>query len=303
MAQCNINNGGSGNTTMQGTALGSTFGPWGAVIGAGLGATSSFLSGRNKKKALQKKKKMMQQALRHYQAGSTDAYGNKLSSSSEGNWNYDLNLASQQARNAANRAIIDSANYVPKSASQIRNETLANNLLANNLTARANQSAAMRTGLRTGSNLGNIAAGFSRQGSRNLRNAYQQGLQDANNTANINAKTRSNLSNAASSAMKPITNIQSNLQNMVNNLNKTTMAQENNIANVAGNPYLYGQEYADVLGSLGQSTPDVVQSFDQATVDNANRSLYDMYNDHNSEFSDYDLYRLQTLLELLRNVR
>lgn len=303
MAQCNINSGGSGNATMQGATLGSTFGPWGAVAGAGLGAASSFLSGRSKKKALQKKKKMMQRALKHYQAGSTDAYGNKLSSSSDGNWNYDLNLASQQARNAANRAMIDSANYVPKSASQIRNETLANNLLANNLTARANQSAAMRTGLRTGSNLGNIAAGFSRQGSRNLRNAYQQGLQDANNTANINAKTRSNLSNAASSAMKPITNIQSNLQNMVNNLNKTTMAQENNIANVAGNPYLYGQEYADVLGSLGQSTPDVVQSFDQATVDNARRSLYDMYNDHNSEFRDYDLLRLQNLLELLRNVR
>jgi hypothetical protein len=303
MAQCNINGSGSDNATMQGAALGSTFGPWGAVIGAGLGATSSYLSGRSKKKALKKKKKMMQDALRRYQAGSTDAYGNKLSSSSDGNWNYDLNLASQQARNAANRAMIDSANYVPKSASQIRNETLANNLLANNLTARANQSAAMRTGLRTGSNLGNIAAGFSRQGAQNLRNAYQQGLQNANNTANINARTRRDLSSAASSAMKPITNIQSNLQNMVNGLNKTVMSQENNIANVAGNPYLYGQEYADVIGSLGQSAPEVSDSFDQATVDNANRSLYDMYNDHNKEFSDYDLYRLENLLELLRNVR
>lgn len=303
MAQCNINGSGSDNATMQGAALGSTFGPWGAVIGAGLGATSSYLSGRNKKKALKKKKKMMQDALRRYQAGSTDAYGNKLSSGSDGNWNYDLNLASQQARNAANRAMIDSANYVPKSASQIRNETLANNLLANNLTARANQSAAMRTGLRTGSNLGNIAAGFSRQGTQNLRNAYQQGLQNANNTASINARTRRDLSSAASSAMKPITNIQSNLQNMVNGLNKTVMSQENNIANVAGNPYLYGQEYADVIGSLGQSVPEVSDSFDQATVDNANRSLYDMYNDHNKEFSDYDLYRLENLLELLRNVR
>lgn len=303
MAQCNINGGGSGNAMMQGATLGSTFGPWGAVAGAGLGAASSYLSGRSKKKALQKKKKMMQNALRHYQAGSTDAYGNKLSSNSNGNWNYDLNLATQQARNAANRAMIDSANYVPKSASQIRNETLANNLLANNLIARANQSAAMRSGLRTGSNLGNIAAGFSRQGTRNLRNAYQQGLQNANNTASINARTRNSLSSAASSAMKPITNIQSNLQNMVNNLNKTVMRQENNIANVAGNPYLHGQEYADVLGSLGQSAPEVSNSFDQATVDNANRSLYDMYNDHNSEFSDYDLYRLQNLLELLRNVR
>lgn len=301
MVQGGINGGGSGNAMMQGAALGSTFGPWGAVAGAGLGAASSYLSGRSKKKALQKKKKMMQDALRRYQAGSTDAYGNKLSSSSNGNWNYDLNLASQQARNAANRAMIDSANYVPKSASQIRNETLANNLLANNLTARANQSAAMRTGLRTGSNLGNIAAGFSRQGTQNLRNAYQQGLQNANNTASINAKTRNNLSSAASSAMKPITNIQSKLQNMVNGLNKNVMQQENNIANVAGNPYLYGQEYADVLGSLGQSAPEVSNSFDQATVDNANRSLYDMYNDHNSEFSDYDLFRLENLLELLRN--
>lgn len=302
MAQCNINNSGSGGAIMQGASMGSTLGPWGAVAGAGLGAASSFLSGRSKKKSLQKKKKLMQQALKHYQAGSTDVYGNKLSSNSDGNWNYDLNLASQLGRNAANRAMIDSANYVPKSATQIRNETLANNLLANNLTARANQSAAMRSGLRTNSNLGNIAAGFSRQGSRNLRNAYQQGLQNANNTADINAKTRSNLSNAASSAMKPMTTIQSNLQNMVNNLNKTVMNQENNIANVAGNPYLYGQEYADVLGSLGQSAPDVAQSFDQADIDNSRRSLYNMYNDHNFEFSDYDLQRLKVLLELLRNV-
>ena len=44
--------GGSNNATMQGASLGSTFGPWGTVIGAGLGATSSYLSGRNKKKAL-----------------------------------------------------------------------------------------------------------------------------------------------------------------------------------------------------------------------------------------------------------
>lgn len=303
MDQNGMNGGGTGNAMMQGAAVGSAFGPMGAVIGAGLGAASAYLSGRSKKKALQKKKKMMQNALKHYQAGSTDAYGNKLSSSSDGNWNYDLNLASQQARNAANRAMIDSANYVPKSASQIRNETLANNLLANNLTARANQSAAMRTGLRTGSNLGNIAAGFSRQGTQNLRNAYQQGLQNANNTASINAKTRNDLSSAASSAMKPITNIQSNLQNMINNLNKNVMQQENIIANVAGNPYLHGQEYADVLGSVGQSAPKVSNSFDQASIDNANRSLYNMYNDHNSEFSEYDLFRLQNLLDLLRNAR
>lgn len=303
MVQGGMNSGGTGGAMMQGAALGSAFGPMGMAAGAVLGATSAYLSGRSKKKALKKKKKMMQDALRHYQAGSTDAYGNKLSSSSDGNWNYNLNLASQQARNAANRAMIDSANYVPKSASQIRNETLANNLLANNLTARANQSAAMRTGLRTGSNLGNIATGFSRQGSQNLRNAYQQGLQNANNTTSINAKTRNSLSSAASSAMKPITNIQSNLQSMVNGLNKNVMQQENNIANVAGNPYLHGQEIADVVGSLGQSAPKVSDSFDQATIDNANRSLYNMYNDHNSEFSDYDLFRLQNLLELLRNAR
>ena len=303
MVQGGMNSGGTGNAMMQGAAVGSVFGPVGAVIGAGLGAASSYLSGRSKKKSLQKKKKMMQKALRHYQAGSTDAYGNKLSSNSDGNWNYDLNLASQQARNAANRSMIDSANYIPKSASQIRNETLANNLLANNLTARANQSAAMRTGLRTGSNLGNIAAGFSRQGTQNLRNAYQQGLQNANNTASINAKIRNSLSSAASSAMKPITNIQSNLQSMVNGLNKNVMQQENSIANGAGNPYLYGQEYADVLGGLGQSVPEVSNSFDQATIDNANRSLYNMYNDHNSEFSDYDLFRLNNLLRLLRNAR
>ena len=303
MVQGGMNSGGTGNAMMQGAAVGSVFGPVGAVIGAGLGAASSYLSGRSKKKALQKKKKMMQKALRHYQAGSTDAYGNKLSSNSDGTWNYDLNLASQQARNAANRSMIDSANYIPKSASQIRNETLANNLLANNLTARANQSAAMRTGLRTGSNLGNIAAGFSRQGTQNLRNAYQQGLQNANNTASINEKIRNSLSSAASSAMKPITNIQSNLQSMVNGLNKNVMQQENSIANGAGNPYLYGQEYADVLGGLGQSVPEVSNSFDQATIDNANRSLYNMYNDHNSEFSDYDLFRLNNLLRLLRNAR
>ena len=52
MVQDGMNSGGTGNAMMQGAAAGSVFGPWGAVAGATLGAASSYLSGRSKKKAL-----------------------------------------------------------------------------------------------------------------------------------------------------------------------------------------------------------------------------------------------------------
>ena len=58
MIQGGMNSGGTGNAMMNGAAAGSVFGPWGAVAGAALGAASSYLSGRSKKKALNKKKKM-----------------------------------------------------------------------------------------------------------------------------------------------------------------------------------------------------------------------------------------------------
>ena len=242
---------------LQGASAGAALGPWGAAGGAVLGGIGGALSSRSKKKAAQKRLKNLKKALQMFQAGSTDALGNKLSGNSDGSWKYDLNYGGQQAAKGANRANIALGSTPNKSRSEILRDTLSSDNYANTLTARANQTAAMRSGLRSGSNLGTIANAFGRQGSQNLRNAYRNAQKSAKNDAIYNANMRSQLANTATSASNPINTIQNNLRNMVMSLNKTGMDQQNMIAGAASNPYLNGQELADFFNIGGVTSQDM----------------------------------------------
>lgn len=184
-----------------------------------------FLSGQKKKKAQKNALRSMQRALNAYKAGSIDALGNKLSANKNNVWSYDLNNSGKAARDAANNANYKLGTTADKTAAELSRNALTNKNLANTMTARANQTAAMRSGARTNSNLGNIANSFSQAGSQRLRDNYMQGLQAGQNAVNYNAQMRQNLGQAASAAGQPIGNIQGNLQNMVGNLN-------NNVANI-----------------------------------------------------------------------
>lgn len=225
--------------------------PYIAGTGAAISAVGGYLSGRSKKKAAKKQMRMMQDALNQYKAGSTDATGNTLSADKSGRWSYNLGVGGKNAALAANRANILAGTTAPKSRSEILRDNLTSNNIGNMLAARANQAAAMRAGMRTNSNLGNISQALARQTSNNFAQNYANAMQNAKNDATYNANLASNLGTSAVNASAPINNIQTGLQNMVNGLNGNVLSQMNKMAGVASNPYLYGQATADLFKGAG----------------------------------------------------
>lgn len=225
-----------------------------AALGGSLaaGAYGGWKSGQAKKKAAQKQLKYMKKALNEYKAGSYDAYGNRLKGNADGTWSYDLTNSAKNARLGATKAMNALGNYQYKTGRDLANQNMVANNLANNKVAQANQGAAMKQALRTGSNLGAISAGFARQGSKNLRNAYLQGQAQAQNAPMYNANMVNTLAQTAANAQQPLGNIQTNLQNQVNGLNRTAMTQLNNIAQAQNNPYLHGQATAEMAQGISQ---------------------------------------------------
>ena len=54
--------------------------------------------------------------------------------------------------------------------------------------------------------------------------------------------------------MQPLNSMQNNLQNMVRGLNGPVMHQMNTIAGASSNPYLYGQDTANLISAIGSGT-------------------------------------------------
>lgn len=247
----------------QGAAAGSMFGPVGMAAGAVIGGVGGYLSGRSKKKAAQKRMKMLQKALNQFKQGSTDAMGNTLSADKNGRWSYDLGIGGQQAANAANRANIIAGTTAPVSRTEQMRNNLAGMQKAANLSAQTNQAAALKNAARSGSNLGLISSSAAQQGSKNLRNMYQNAVQNAKNSAINNANLASSLANAQQNVAAPVQNIQGNLQGMVKGLNGTVMNQMNQMAGAAANPYLNGQDTADLLKGIGGGISGISQGQQQ----------------------------------------
>lgn len=191
---------------------------------------TSYRDAKAKNKAQKDKLKQMYAALMHLYAGSSDAFGNKLSADPSGHWKYDLTFSTDKAKQGADKANVLLGTTANKTSDQLRRQSMLGNQLANTMTARANQNAAMRSGARTNSNLGTISNSFGQVGSQKLRDNYIQGIRNSQDAANYNANMRSNLANAAQNAAAPINSVQNNLQQMVNGLNKAGMGQVNNIA-------------------------------------------------------------------------
>lgn len=215
-------------------------------------AYGNYKKGKAKRKAAKEQAKQQQIALAQFLQGSSDAYGNKLSADPSGHWKYDLTYSTNKAKQAADRANVLLGTTANKTSDQLRRQNNFGNQLANTMTARANQNAAMRSGARTNSNLGNISTGFGQAGSQRLRDNYVQGLKNSQDAVNYNANMKNNLAQMATNTAAPINNIQNNLQNMVNSLNATVLGQGNNIAQSMGNPYMHGLDIGEMWSGLGQ---------------------------------------------------
>lgn len=254
---------GAASGATKGAAAGSALGPWGALAGAVVGGIGGYMSGSAKKKAEKERIKRLTQALRMFQAGSTDAFGNTLSADKTGRWNYKLSLPTQQAVNGANKILLSMGTYNPKLSSQIRNENLLANTIANGEIARANQAAAMKQGLRSGSNLGYISNAYTKNRDKNIRNSLLNAQKSAANPSLYNANVIAQLGQATGTAMQPVNSIQTNLKDMVNTLNVQEMNQMNKIAGASANPYLHGQVEADLMKGVGTAIGDYTTNSQQ----------------------------------------
>lgn len=267
---------------------------WGQAIGAVSSGVGSYLSGNAKKKAAKKQMQQLQKALQLYQAGSTDALGNSLSADSSGKFSYNLGLSGQNAAKAANLAYSNLGNTKNKTSDQIFRDNLSTTNLADNLTAQQNLAAAMKQGMRTGSNLNTILNNAQSASARNLRNNYLQAAEAAKDSDLYNQQRLANMANYTNQAVTPLNNITSNLQNMVNSLNKTEMQQMNQIAGAAANPYLYGQGTADIFNSVGNSlsrgSGDSIENYITSNTTNTT----------NNQLTDDQIQQLLYLLECLQ---
>lgn len=241
---------------ISGAASGATAGSaimpgWGTAIGAVIGGIGGALSGRAKKKAAKKRQKLLQQALSMFMRGSTDAYGNTLSADNTGRWAYDLGNAGRNAKNIAERELSAASNYQNKTPQQLAQDNALIQALTNAQMDKTAKSAVSRSGLRTGSNMSNALGNIARQSANNLRNSWKNGVAAGKNAQQYNLNMRNSLNTGAYNAMQPINSMQNNLQNMVRGLNGPVMQQMNTIAGASSNPYLYGQDTANLFSAVG----------------------------------------------------
>lgn len=218
---------------------------WGPIAmqagGAVLSGIGGALSDKAKSKAAKQRLKAMQKALQMYQVGSTDAFGNTLSAGKDGKWGYKLSVPTMMAKHGAEKSMVDLGTFTPKNYSQTLGQNLYGLSQANQQTAQANQAAAMKNAMRTGSNVGLISSAYNQSNMNNMRNAYNSAFKNAANWQNIGANTKNNLANVANNSMQPVNGVQNNLQGMVNSLNKTQMDQQNQIAGAQYDKTLAGR--------------------------------------------------------------
>jgi hypothetical protein len=218
---------------------------WGPIAmqagGQVLSGIGGALSDKAKSKAAKQRLEAMQKALQMYQVGSTDALGNTLSAGKDGRWSYNLSTPTKMLQSGINKSMIDLGNFQGKNQSDYLAQNFAGLTTANNRVAQANQSAAMKNALRTGSNVGLISSAYNQANMQNMRNAFNNAYKNSTNWQDINANTKNNLATTLNNSMQSMNNIQGNLQNMTNSLNKTQMDQQNAIAGAQYDKTLAGR--------------------------------------------------------------
>lgn len=225
--------------------------PYIAGTGIVTSAIGGYLSGRAKKKAAKNRLKQLKKALSMFMRGSTDAFDNTLSADSTGRWSYNLSNAGRSAKNIAERELSAASNYQNKTPQQLTQDNVLIQALTNAQMDKTAKSAVSRSGLRTGSNMSNALGNIARQSANNLRNSWKNSVAAGKNAQQYNMNMRNNLNTGAYNAMQPINSMQNNLQNMVRGLNGPVMQQMNAIAGASSNPYLYGQDTANLISAIG----------------------------------------------------
>lgn len=179
-------------------------------IGAGVSATGGTLESignmRSKNKARKARIRGLQNAKNEFTLGSTDTQGNRINFNKDRGWGFDLsNSGKAEVTNANRQAYLANA-MGGKLPSAYSNQLTAQDYISAQRQANANQIAASRNALRTGSNAGDVARAFGRAGSDTLRQAMLQNMRNGQqaqaqnvanyltNAANAKAITQSTMS-------------------------------------------------------------------------------------------------------------
>ncbi|MBO7694936.1 MAG: hypothetical protein J6T10_20150 [Methanobrevibacter sp.] len=183
-------------------------------IGAGMSALGGSLETIGNMKSKNKARKAriagLNDAKNEFTLGSTDTQGNRINFNKDRGWGFDLSNSGKAEVTNANRQSYLANAMSAKLPSAYRNQLTAQDYLSAQRQANANQNAASRVALRTGSNVGDVMRSFGRAGSDYLRQAM---LQNIRNGQAAQAQNIANYINNAASA-KAIT--QGTMQNLLN---------------------------------------------------------------------------------------
>lgn len=238
------------------------------AIGTGLAATGGVAQTFGNRKSQNSARKVrlaqLNQGMKEFQLGSTDAGGNRFNFNDKRGWGYDLSNSGRAAQTAANRG-----NYLMNtlgniSPSQARNNIVAADYKAARNQANANQSAATRNALRTGSNLGSVTNSMGSAGSYALRNAMQQNMR---NGLALQAQNANNYAQSAQNLAQNINDIQNNLQNMQNGAATNQLQLRQAMAEAAGIPK------ANMMQTLGRSAQGIGQAIAQYGIGNKTMNM------------------------------
>lgn len=229
------------------------------VASAAGGAMKAYGNKKAHNKARKARLAQLNQGMKDFQLGSTDAAGNRYNFNSSRGWGYDLSNSGRAAQTAANRG-----NYLMNTLgniapSQARNNLVAADYRAARNQANANQSAATRNALRTGGNLGDVARSMGSVGSSALQNIMQQNLR---NGLSLQAQNANNYAQTAQNLATNINNIQNNLQNQQNSAATQQMQLRQAMAEAAGIPKI------NMLQTLGKSAQGIGQAMAQYDTGN-----------------------------------
>ena len=242
-----------------------------AAVGAGMAGVGGVMQAFGNKKAQNKARKarlrQLSQGMKDFQLGSTDASGNRYNFNQQRGWGYDLSNAGRAAKNAANRGMYQMAALGNISPSQARNNLVAADYKAARNQALANQSAATRNALRTGSNVGDVIRAYGSVGSQALQNSMQQQLR---NGLQAHIQNANNYAALAQNLATPLNNIQANLQNMQNGAATQQMQLRQAMAEAAGVPK---QNFLQTLGGIGQGLGMAMGQYKQGNQANKIEAL------------------------------
>lgn len=210
-----------------------------AGLGGGLSAASGYFGAKKKQKQLKK-------AYNDYTLGSQDAQGNQLNFNKNRGWGFDLSGAGKAEQALANKGAFTAAGMTHRLPSQARNTLTGADFKSIRNLATANQAAANRNALRTGSNLGAISQAYGSQGTSALQRAMQQ------NYANNNyAQMMSDYAQMASNMKAPLNSTQQQLIQQHSALAPTQFNIQSGIADAAG------QKSSALLQALGDTASGI----------------------------------------------